>query len=945
MKSTSPEQSATKTTTITNAPHVTDFISLLYLSLSLPSIRVQAMPPEISSNKVDVDLDEATPLNTPPGETQWGDEIPAHLEPYLQTPPTQGLSEDQVADRQARFGRNEFKEKKRNKLLHFLSFFTGPISYLMEISVILTAVTGDWIDFGIILGLLIVNAVIGYVEEARAESAVAALKNSLALRSRCFRSGQLMDIDSVELVVGDVLALRLGDIVPADARLLGLDTTGAMAQTDLHVDQSALTGESLLVKKRQGDLVYSSCVVKQGQQLAIVVRTGPDTFIGRAANLINVATGPGHFQRVIGYIGNFLIAISLILVTVLFIYDLVELRILNGTVTGTDVLDTLKEMVVITIAAIPVGLPTVMSVTMAVGAKELAKRQVIVKRLTAVEELSSVSILCTDKTGTLTLNELTFDEPYVSPQYTKDDVLLYAYLASESGAQDPIEMAVRSAAENLHPHIDSTQGVLGYTVSAFTPFNPVDKISFGVVEELGTRKSFKVAKGAPQVIINLINGGDAQAEQAVEAFALRGLRSLGVARTREGTDDWELVGMISLIDPPRPDSAKTISECEHYGLSVKMITGDTSTIAQEVSARLGMGTLILDADHLVDPNKSEQELTDDCIRADGFARVIPEHKYRVVELLQNRGYFVAMTGDGVNDAAALKKANVGIAVHGSTDAARSASDIVLLSSGLSPIIEGIKMSRVIFQRLRSYALYRIASTIHFLIFIFVVTIAEDWQMPPILLILISVLNDAATLIMAVDNVQISPLPEAWRLGRLMFLSFTLAAFLSLFSFAHFYISRDVMHFEPPELSTIMYLHISSAPHFVIFSTRLETFCWRNIPAWPFTVVVLGTQVIALVFSVYGFFGYDESIGSIGWPVGLVVIAISLATFLLTDIFKVLMIYVWDRFLEKKKMPGISWRKNKLGSRAQQFQKRHELHSRAGYDRALRRESVSSVVSY
>ncbi|KAI7854696.1 plasma-membrane proton-efflux P-type ATPase [Circinella umbellata] len=916
------------------------------------------MPPENISQKgntnVEEDYGEATPLTTPPGETRhFPDEIPAHLEAYLQTPPTQGLLEDQVADRQARFGRNEFKEKKRNKLLHFLSFFTGPISYLMEVSVILTAVTQDWVDFGIILGLLIANAVIGYIEEARADSAVAALKSSLAMTSRCYRSGRLVEIKSSELVVGDILALRLGDIVPADAKLLGLDSTGAQAQTDLQVDQSALTGESLPVKKRQGDLVYSSCVVKQGQQLAIVVRTGSDTFIGRAANLINVTTTPGHFQRVINYIGNFLIIITLILVIVLFIYDIVELRILNGGVTGQDVLNTLKEVVVITIAAIPVGLPTVMSVTMAVGAKELARRQVIVKRLAAVEELSAISILCTDKTGTLTLNELTFDEPYVSPQYSKDDVLLYAYLASESGAQDPIETAVRSAAIKLHPNVDDVQGVLGYTVSEFIPFNPVDKMSFATVEELGTRKKFKVAKGAPQVIFGLIQGGDGQAEEAVTTFAHRGLRSLGVARTQKGMDGWELVGLMTLIDPPRPDSAMTISECEHYGLSVKMITGDQSTIAQEVAARLGMGTLIFDADHLVDPSKSEEEVTDDCIRADGFARVIPEHKYQVVERLQNRGYFVAMTGDGVNDAPALKKADVGIAVHGSTDAARSASDIVLMSSGLSPIIEAIKMSRIIFQRLRSYAFYRITSTIHFLIFIFIVTIVEDWQMPPILLILVSVLNDAATLIMALDNVQISPLPETWKLGRLVFLSCMLAVFLSLFSFAHFYISKNILDVEAPELATIMYLHISSAPHFVIFSTRIETFCWKNIPAWPFTAVVLGTQVIALVLSVYGFFGYDENIGTIGWSRGLIILAISLATFLLLDVAKVLMIYIWDKYLDKRTSSSVGkrgsmlpWRrKQKLGDRAQEFQKRHELHSRAGYDRALRRESVSSVQSY
>ncbi|KAI9314072.1 plasma-membrane proton-efflux P-type ATPase [Dichotomocladium elegans] len=881
--------------------------------------------------------DEATPLTSPPNERAWVDEVAPHLEPYLQTLPTQGLSEEQVAERRDRFGRNEFLENKRNKLLHFLSFFTGAISYLMEISVILTAVTGDWVDFGIILGLLFANAIIGYVEEARADSAVEALKNSLALKSRVYRNGRIIEVDSVDLVVGDVLVLRLGDIVPADARLLGVDTTGAPAQTDLYVDQSALTGESLLVKKRQGDLVYSSCVIKQGQQLGVVARTGPDTFIGRAAALINVTRDEGNFQKVVNYIGNFLIIISVVLVMVLFIYDLVELRVRNGVVTPADVLATIKEMVILTIAAIPVGLPTVMSVTMAVGAKELAKRQVIVKRLTAVEELSSVSILCTDKTGTLTLNELSFDEPHVAKNFSKDDILLYGYLASEGGTQDPIENAVRTAAEAEHPQVGPNE-VHGYRVVSFVPFNPNDKIAYATVEELGTRNKFKVAKGAPHVIIDLA-GGSSSAIEAVEDFAARGLRALGVARTRDNTeDDWELVGLMSLIDPPRPDSAHTLSECQRYGLSVKMITGDADSIAKEVAARLGMGTLILDAEYVATKNRSDEEVTDDCVRADGFARVIPEHKYRVVDLLQKRGYFVAMTGDGVNDAAALKKANVGIAVHGSTDAARSAADIVLLSSGLSPIIEGIKMSRIIFQRLRSYALYRITATIHILIFFFVITIAEDWQMPPIFLILISVLNDAATLIMAVDNVSISPVPEKWQLQLLVFLSSMLAIILSLFSFAHFFILRDILKITSGQLASAMYLHISSAPHFVIFSTRVESFCWRNIPAWPFTAVVMGTQVIALVISVYGFFGYDPNIESIGWPMGLAIIGISLATFVVTDIAKVFLIWFWNTYYENY---GRSSSKDYPSNSKQEA----EMHTRTGYDRALRRESTSSVRSF
>ncbi|KAI9356944.1 plasma-membrane proton-efflux P-type ATPase [Pilaira anomala] len=878
-------------------------------------------------------------------EKEWKDQVSPELEVYLDTQPTFGLTDAQVTDRLSKFGRNELQEIKKSKIKHFLSFFTGAIAYLMEISIILTAITQDWIDFGIILAMLVINALIGYSEEAKADSAVAALKNSLALHTRCWRNGKLIEINATELCIGDVIVVRLGDIVPADVRLLGIGATGEQIEGDLQIDQSALTGESLPIRKHKGDLVYSSSTVKQGQQLAIVVRTGPNTFIGKAANLISITTDAGHFQKVVNYIGNFLIALSVLLVLIIFIYDLVEKKAINGIITKDDVLEALKEMVVLAIAAIPVGLPTVMSVTMAIGAKQLAKKQVIVKRLTAVEELASVSILCSDKTGTLTLNELTFDEPYLSKNYTKSDILLYAYLSSEPATSDPIEFAIRNAANKDHPLITGEKHeAIGFKVQSFKPFDPNEKMSRATILEHASQSTFKVAKGAPQVIINLVkqyNGNSMkEAEDVVLEFASRGLRALGVARTKPTTsstekEEWELIGIFSLIDPPRHDSADTIRDCAEYGISVKMITGDQTVIAKEVAQRLDMGQNILDANSLVDPSKSDDQVAQQCLDVDGFARVIPEHKYRVVELLQGKGYFVAMTGDGVNDAPALKKANVGIAVHGSTDAARTASDIVLLSPGLSAIIDGIKTSRAIFQRLQSYALYRISSTIHFLIFFFVITLVEDWQMPPIFLILISVLNDAATMIMTIDNVTISKSPNVWRLRLLVVLSTVLAIFLSLFSFAHFYIFKNVIQVTEGQLYSVMYLHISAAPHFIIFSTRTEGFCWNSIPSLPFTLVVLGTQVIALVLSVYGVVG-DEKVQGIGWAQGLIVIVIVLVTFILVDLVKVFTIRMWNRshstsviVKPKPTLKSLTQGKslsigNSKPTRAQKFNQEHNL---------------------
>ncbi|KAF9158413.1 hypothetical protein DFQ26_007667 [Actinomortierella ambigua] len=849
------------------------------------------------------------------------DEISPELEALLQTDPLKGLTTDEAKRRMETFGPNMLAEVKRNPILKFLSYFTGAIAYLIIIATIISGVVQHWIDFGIMLALLLINALIGFIEESKAESALDALRNTLALKTRCWRDGQLVELDVADLVPGDIIVLRLGDIIPADGRLLGIGATGEATEGDLLIDQSALTGESLPVAKNKGKTVYSSSIVKQGQQMAVVTKTGGDTFIGRAANLISITTEEGHFQKVINRIGNFLILITVVLVLIIMIYQLVRYR---GEARGSF-LHVLSRVLVLTVAAIPVGLPTVMSVTMAVGAKQLAAKKVIVKRLTAVEEMASVSVLCSDKTGTLTLNELTFDEPYLTNNYTSDDILLYSYLAAEPGANDPIEFAVRTAAEDqlaILKNREHKHEVPGYKVTSFLPFNPSTKLTQATINNLSKGTTFKVAKGAPQVIIRLV-GGDDDAVRAVNNLAKRGLRALGVARTKEGTlDQWELIGMISLIDPPRPDSAETIRRCNEMGVAVKMITGDQLIIAKEVAQRLGMQRVMLDAGHLVDANKSEDEITEHCIRADGFAHVIPEHKYRVVELLQKRGILVGMTGDGVNDAPALKKANVGIAVHGCTDAARSAADIVLLAPGLSTIVDGLICSRAIFQRMRSYALYRITSTVHFLMFFFVVVMVYDWCLPARLLILICILNDAATLVIAVDNAQISPRPDKWRIGQLIFMSVVLGTLLTALSFAHFYIFWRVLDYpmvaetENPDnrtdrqrqLESIMYLHVSSAPHFTIFSTRLAGYFWENLPSPTFSIVIIGTQIVALLM--VGFGGLTPAIP---WLDACIILLISFVYFILLDFVKVWLFKIWSFELTAKLAP-LPARKAKLAKR-------------------------------
>ncbi|CAB4375040.1 unnamed protein product [Rhizophagus irregularis] len=828
-------------------------------------------------------------------DIQVTDEIPSEIEELLHTDSKSGLSTDEAQTRLERFGKNEISEYKQNRFLKFLSYFRGSIAYLIEITCIVAAIVRDWTDFGIILALLFVNASIGFIEETRAESALDSLKQSLALKSRARRDGKLVELNAADLVPGDIVALRIGDIIPADCRLLGIGVSGSETETYLNIDQSALTGESLPVNRKKGDCVFSSSTVKQGQMLAVVYNTGAQTYIGRTATLMNMPADQGHFQKIINKIGNFLILITVLLVTIIFVYQVVKFR---NTEQG-DVLVILQDVLVLTVAAIPVGLPTVLSVTMAVGAKQLASKKVIVKRLTAIEELASVSVLCSDKTGTMTLNELKFDEPWLSPGYKKSDILLYAYLCSEQSTSDAIEMAVVAAAKQgldiLKDH-DDEHDVPGYKIKSFTPFNPSVKYSKSTVMNLETKETFQIAKGAPQVIVKLTGREDTT--NAVTDLAKRGLRALGVAKTvDEDLDKWELVGFVCFLDPPRPDTQETIHKCKNLGVKIKMITGDQVIIAKEMAQRLGMGRVILDANHLIDPGKSLDEITAHCERADGFAQVTPEHKFRVVELLKKKGYLVGMTGDGVNDAPALKKANVGIAVAGCTDAARSASDIVLLAPGLSTIVDGIITSRAIFQRMRSYALYRITSTIHFLLFFFFIILILNWKLPAILLILIAILNDAATVVISVDNAKISNTPDKWRIGQLITLSFLLGICLSGFSFAHYFIFKDVIGVTDGELQTIMYLHISSAPHFMIFSTRLSGFFWENIPSIMFIAAILGTQIFALIISVFGWLS-----PKIPLSIAVTILCISLGIFVILDIIKVIVFKYWSFELTAKLWP-------------------------------------------
>ena len=736
-----------------------------------------------------------------------------------------GLSQAEASKRLAQYGPNEIAEHTTNALLKFLTYFWGPIPWMIEIAVILSGAVGHWADFAVILVLLISNAAVGFTEERQAGDAIEALKAKLAITARVKRDGQWVTPAARDLVPGDVIRLRLGDIVPADARLLDGDP--------VEVDQSALTGESLPATRDPGEAVYSGSIIRRGEIGALVYATGASTYFGKTAELVQNVHTVSHFQRAVLKIGMALVAVIAA----------------ASLLRGDPVLTTLQFALVLTVAAIPVAMPTVLSVTMAVGARLLASKQAVVTRLVAIEELAGVDVLCADKTGTLTQNTLTLGEPFTVGDVTAADVILNGALASRADNDDPIDLAV------LGGLIDKN-ALHDYEVTHFQPFDPVHKRTEATVTAPdGT--TFAVSKGAPQVMLALATD-TAQIKPAVDAAvndsAARGFRSLGVARA-DADGHWRLLGVLPLFDPPREDAKSTIATARAMGVAVKMVTGGALAIAKETATKVGLGSGILDATGLGEVHETETDAVAQSVEtADGFAQVFPEHKFHIVDVLQQRGHIVGMTGDGVNDAPALKKADCGIAVSDATDAARAAADIALLTPGLSVIIDAIRESRKIFQRMNSYAIYRIAETLRVLLFVtLAILVFNFYPLTAVMIVMLALLNDGAILSIAYDNVHYKNQPEAWDMRLVLGIATVLGVVGPIAAFGLFYLGDRVFDLGHPRLQTLMYLMLSVAGHLTIFLTRTREPFWSIRRARILWIAVLGTQAIATLIAVYGLF--------------------------------------------------------------------------------------------
>ena len=769
-----------------------------------------------------------------------------------------GLTEAEAGRRLAQFGENALAEHPVSVFERLAHFFWGPIPWMIEAAAVLSAVLGHWADLVIILAMLFINAGVGFWQEFKADNAIALLKQQLALKARVKRDGDWRDIEARLLVPGDLVLVKLGNIVPADLKLVD--------GTFLSVDQSALTGESLPVDKKIGDEAYSGSIAKQGEMNGIVTATGMKTYFGKTAHLVEQATTVSHFQRAVLRIGNFLILVTIGLVLVIALAALFR---------RDPVMETIQFALILTVASIPVALPAVLSVTMAIGAERLAKFKAIVSRLVAIEEMAGMDMLCTDKTGTLTKNELTLGDPEPAPGATRDDLLLAAALASRRDAPDAIDAAILAGAP-------AAKTLERYTLVAFHPFDPVAKRAEAEIADAGRR--FKVAKGAPQVIADLC-APSAAARKAIDASvdrdAAKGFRTLGVAHT-DPSGQWRFLGLLPLFDPPRDDCVETIATTRSMGVAIKMVTGDHEAIARQIAGQLDLGQNIVVAETVFGQSDAGEQVSR-IIAADGFARVFPEHKFKIVKALQGAGYIVGMTGDGVNDAPALKQADIGIAVSGATDAARAAADLVLTAPGLSVITTAIEEARRIFERMNGYAIYRIAETMRLLLFMTAsILIFNLYPVTAVMVVLLALLNDLPIMMIAYDNAPFAPRPVRWDMTRVLTIASMLGIYGVIESFGLFWIVRDYLALPLPVVQALIFLKLLVSGHMTIYLTRNKGLIWqRPFPSWLLVVPCETTQLVGTLVVVYGLF-----MAPTGWPLVLMVWGYAIVSFLIASAIKI-----------------------------------------------------------
>jgi len=707
-----------------------------------------------------------------------------------------GLTEAEAQDRLRQSGPNRIEEETRHPLRSFFAKFWAPVPWMLEATIVLEILVHK-LDEAVIIGvLLLFNSILSFVQENQANRALALLRKRLSVQARALRDGHWQLIPAEHLVPGDVIHLRLGDLTPADVRLFD----GAV-----EADESELTGESQAVEKSAGAIVYAGSRLKRGEASGEVAATGQHTYFGRTAELVKTAKTASHLQEIIFVIVKYLVILDGVLVGALLVY---------AGFTSMPWSEVLPFALILLVASVPVALPGMFTVATALGALDMSRHGVLVTRLSAIEEAAAMDVLCTDKTGTITQNKLSVTQIFPMGDRSADEVLLMAALASDAATQDPMDLAVLEAAQE--------KKILNAVPRRiqFIPFDPATKRSEAIYEQQSSK--LRVIKGAPDAVISLVRQAGSIAGE-VERLAGRGARVLAVAAGTENSLD--LVGLLGLEDHIREDSKALVQNLKSMGVRVIMVTGDGPATASAVSMQVGIGDRIGTGGSLRDGAGPATE------QYDVFAGVLPEDKFRLVEALQRQGHVVGMTGDGVNDAPALKQAEAGIAVSTATDVAKAAASVVLTESGLLGVVRAVETGRRIYQRMLTYTLNKIIKTLEIGVFLSVgVILTGTFVISPLLVVLLLFTNDFVTMSIATDRVSFSPQPDRWDVRTLMFTAGTLAGLVLVLSFTVFFVGRDVLHLQIRQLQTLVFLMLVFTGQGNVYLVRERDRFWHSLPS-------------------------------------------------------------------------------------------------------------------
>jgi H+-transporting ATPase len=740
-----------------------------------------------------------------------------------------GLTNTEIQRRLQIFGLNEVTEKRKNQVLVFLSRYWGPMPWLLELAIVLSVVLKHYLEAGIIFTLLTINTIIGQIQSRGSQRALEALKKRLAINARVLRDNKWVTKEAREIVPGDIISVGLGDIIPADAKLIS---------GDLSIDQSILTGESLPMDVQESAIIYSSSIVRRGEAKCVVVNTGVNTYFGKTAELVKTAKPKSHQEQIMLAIVRYMMFLGIGALVLVAGYALV---------IGAGVLSILTFAVIFLMGAVPVALPAVLAIVQSVGAMELAKKGVLVTRLDSIEDAASIDIVCLDKTGTITQNKLSVGEVILFGSHTQDEVIMMAGLACQEQSKDAIDTALLEYSKNIDIKHDS------YTCVSFTPFEPATKRSEAIISTGGKR--VRVIKGAPQTVISLCKTLDEaskkNAVQKVEELSRKGYRALAVAISAiDDFDNMQLAGLLSLADSPRPDSKGMIESARELGVKPIMLTGDNIAIAREIALHVGIGDRIIRMDDIRNLSETEQaKIIED---SDGFAEIYPEDKYKIVKLLQSREHMVGMTGDGVNDAPALKQAELGIAVSSSTDVAKASASMVLIEPGMGVIIDAIKTSRHIYQRMLTWVINKVTKVIQV---IGLLTIGFFWFHDIVVSLLGMTLlifaNDFVTMSLATDNVKYTANPNKWNVRNITFASLVVGALLVVEGAVALFIGSHYFQLQLEQLRTFTVLTLIFTSQFRVYIVRERKYFWSSRPGRELFLATTGAIIVFVLLGVYG----------------------------------------------------------------------------------------------